>query len=79
MEQSRYHPRPLCGDSVGPSKWSNQVGPPMAHFNMARFHPRVAYYLVGQFFWPTKFCQKMKKSGFKLVVVWVFTPLVYGQ
>merc|ERR1719273_2538244 len=20
MEQSRYHPRPLCGDSVGPSK-----------------------------------------------------------
>jgi len=23
MEHSRYHPRPLCGDSVGPSKWSN--------------------------------------------------------
>ena len=24
MEQSRYHPRPLCGDSVGPSKCASE-------------------------------------------------------
>ena len=24
MERSRYHPRPLCGDSVGPSKCASE-------------------------------------------------------
>ena len=40
MEQSRYHPRPLCGDSVGPSKCASEGAPEGAAEGAAERHPK---------------------------------------
>ena len=52
MEQSRYHPRPLCGDSVGPSKCASEGASEGAAEGAAERHPKFGGF--GDFWEPSR-------------------------